>query len=263
MLKNFDKVNTNGAVVKSNFHTHNYLCGHAEGTVCDYVKQAVEHGYHTIGISDHFSSHNDRDPIYIDFDNLDTEYLPQFAKAQKLYGDKIRILKGVEVAYYEGADDYYRKLRDSLDYLVMGQHGYMLNGVRQNSFFDGLDEKNVVAYCNHCIKGLKTGLFAIFAHPDVIFYCNPAVTQGMMTTFDKMIKTAVDCGVIVELNANGIRNARFSYPTDLLVDLCAKYNAKVIVSSDCHMPRELCDGYVTKLYAYAKHRGLNVVDTID
>lgn len=262
MLKDFDKVNTSGIVVKSNFHTHNYLCGHAYGAVSDYVKQAVEHGYHTIGISDHFSSHNDREPIYVDFDSLDTEYLPQFAEAEILYGDKIRIMRGAEVAYYEGADDYYRKLHDSLDYLVMGQHGYMLNGERQNSFFDGLDEKNVVAYCNHCIKGLKTGLFAIFAHPDVIFYCNPNVTQAMRAAFDKMIKTAVDNGVIVELNANGIRNARFSYPTNLLVDLCEKYNAKVIVSSDCHMPRELCDAYVVKLAAYAKQRGLNVVDTI-
>lgn len=262
MLKNYDKVNTNGTVVKSNFHTHNYLCGHAEGTVCDYVKQAVDNGYHTIGISDHFSSHNDRDFIYVNFGNLDTEYLPQFDEARKLYGDKIRILRGAEVAYYEGAKDYYRRLRQSLDYLVMGQHGYMLNGKRQNSFFDGLDENNVVAYCNHCIKGLKTGLFTIFAHPDVIFYCDPVVTQGMRDAFDKMIKTAVDCGVIVELNANGIRNAGFTYPTDLVVDLCEKYNAKVIVSSDCHLPRELNDEHVRRLAAYAKQRGLNVVDTI-
>lgn len=262
MLKNFDKVNTDGIIVASNFHTHNYLCGHAYGTVADYVQQAVKHNYHTIGISDHFASHNDYNPPYITFDNLATEYLPQFDEAQKLYGDKIRILKGAEVAYYEGADEYYRRLRNNLDYLVMGQHGYMLGNVRQNSFFDGLDEKNVVAYCNHCIKGLKTGLFAIFAHPDVIFYNNAEVTQDIAAAFDRMIKTAVDCGVIVELNANGVRNARFCYPTDLVVDLCEKYNAKVIISSDCHLPRELYDEYVLKLYAYAKQRGLNVVDEI-
>lgn len=262
MIKNFDKVNIDGVKVISNFHTHNYLCGHAEGTVCDYVKVAVEHGYETLGISDHFSSHCDRDFIYVNYGNLDTQYLPQFDEAQKKYGNKIRLLKGAEVAYYEGADDYYDKLRDKLDYLVLGQHGYMLHGVRQNSFFDGLDERNVTAYCSHCVKSLSTGLFTIFAHPDVIFYRNPAVTPGMESAFDEMIKTAVSLGTVIELNANGIRNARFTYPTDLLINACLKYGAKVIVSSDCHLPRELCDKYVIRLYAYAKQAGLNVLDDI-
>lgn len=262
MLKNFDKVNTDGIQIVSNFHTHNYLCGHAYGTVTDYVKQAVDHSYKAIGISDHFASHCDINSPYITFDTLETEYLTQFEKAEAKYGNKITILKGVEVAYYEGADGYYRKLRDKLDYLVMGQHGYMLNGVRKNSFFDGNDEQNIIAYCQHCIKGLKTGLFTVFAHPDVIFYCYDNLTQGIKDAFDDMICAAAQQDVIVELNANGIRNAQFSYPTDLLVDCCIKYNAKVIISSDCHLPEELYDEYVLKLYAYAKRRGLRVLDDI-
>lgn len=262
MLKNFDKTNTDNVKVISNFHTHNYLCGHAFGTVADYVKEAVANGYKTIGISDHFSSHNDREPIYIDWNTLESDYLPQFDEANKLYGDKIEILKGVEVAYYDSAFEYYRKLRDKLDYVVLGQHGYMLNGRRQNSFFDGNDEKNVIAYCNHAVNAIKTGLFDIFAHPDVICYNNPAITQHIREAFDFMIRTAVEHNVIVELNANGIRNARFSYPTDLLVEMCKKHNAKVVISSDCHIPMELCDSYVIKLYAYAKQNGLNVLDDI-
>lgn len=262
MLKDFDKVNTDGIQIVSNFHTHNYLCGHAVGTVCDYVKAAVDHKYKAIGISDHFASHCDREPLYIDFNTLDTEYLPQFDEAEKLYGDKIAIYKGVEVAYYDGNFRYYSKLRDKLDYLVMGQHGYMLNGIRQNSFFDGIDERNIIAYCNHSVTALKTGLFDIFAHPDVIFYNDHAVTKRIEQAFEFMIKTAVEQGVVLELNANGVRNARFSYPTDLLANCCAKYGARVIISSDCHSPRELYDEYVVKLYAYAKARGLNVIDTI-
>lgn len=262
MLKNFDKVNIDGIQVVSNFHTHNYLCGHADGDVCDYVKVAVEHNYKAIGISDHFASHCDYNPPYVTWDTIDAEYLPQFDAAKQKYGDKIAIYKGVEVAYYEGNFRYYRKLRDKLDYIVLGQHGYMLNGERQNSFWDGNDEPNVVAYCNHSVTSLKTGLFDIFAHPDIIFFNNPVVTTKMVEAFDFMIQTAVKQGVIVELNANGVRNAHCRYPTDLLVDCCLKHNAKVIVSSDCHLPRELCDEYVIKLYAYAKQLGLNVVDTV-
>lgn len=31
--------------VRANFHTHNYRCGHAEGDVEDYVKEAIKEGY--------------------------------------------------------------------------------------------------------------------------------------------------------------------------------------------------------------------------
>lgn len=262
MLKDFDKVNTDGIRVTSNFHTHNYLCGHACGTVADYAREAVKHGYKVLGVSDHFNSHNDRDLIYVHYGNIETDYLPQFDEAEKLFGKDITLLKSVEVAYYEGNDDYYRKLRDKLDYVVLGQHGYMLNGERKNSFWDGNDEENVTAYCRQCVKSLQKGFFDIFAHPDLIFYNKPAITAEMREAFEGMIMTAAENGVIVELNANGIRNARFSYPTDLLVNACLKYGARVIISSDCHSPRELCDEYVLRLYAYAKKQGLNVSDDI-
>lgn len=262
MIKDFDKADTSNVKITSNFHTHNYLCGHAEGTVADYAEEAVKHGYKILGVSDHFASHCDVDPPYITWDTLETEYFTQFDQANKLYKNKLTLLKSVEVAYYEGNDDYYKRLGNKLDYVILGQHGYVSEGKRRNSFFDGTDEQNVIAYCRHSIKSLKTGFFDVFAHPDVIFYRNPALTRGITDAFDEMIKTAVASGVIVELNANGIRNARFSYPTDLLVNACLKYNARTIVSSDCHLPCELCDEYVAKLYAYAKQKGLNVLDDI-
>ena len=37
----------------SNYHSHVALCGHAEGTVEDYVKEAIKHNFEEIGISDH------------------------------------------------------------------------------------------------------------------------------------------------------------------------------------------------------------------
>ena len=39
--------------MKTNFHTHHKLCGHAGGTAEDYVLEAVEHGFEELGFSDH------------------------------------------------------------------------------------------------------------------------------------------------------------------------------------------------------------------
>ena len=39
--------------IKSNYHTHTFLCKHALGDSEDYVKRAISLGYHTIAITDH------------------------------------------------------------------------------------------------------------------------------------------------------------------------------------------------------------------
>lgn len=251
--------------IKSNYHTHNFLCNHAEGNVCDYVEAAVSNGLNTIGISDHCIP-----PVgafaefikYINIDTLPRDYLPQFDKARKLYGDKIKILKAVEIEYYDGHDDFYRKLLTYLDYLVMGQHEYLYKGTRKSSFSDGLDEENILAYCDNVITGINSGFFSVVAHPDLIFYQKYLITEKIYNAFDKLVQEAVKDKVALELNANGLRSHNGKYPTNLLIELCKKHNAEVVVSSDCHSPKVLCDDYTRRLYAYAKKEKLNVIEEI-
>ena len=40
-------------MLKANYHTHTYLCGHAVGDVEDYVNEAIRLGYTELGMSDH------------------------------------------------------------------------------------------------------------------------------------------------------------------------------------------------------------------
>ena len=40
-------------MVRENYHTHTYLCRHAVGKIEDYVKEAIKHNFHSLGISDH------------------------------------------------------------------------------------------------------------------------------------------------------------------------------------------------------------------
>ncbi len=248
--------------VVCNFHTHNYLCGHAGGSVSDYVKRAVDYGYESIGISDHCIPPVGSYEPYFSLSNIDDEYLPQFERARARYGDKIKIYSGAEIEYFDGHDDYYRELLKKLDYLVLGQHEFM-NGIRRkNSFVDGDSESNFAAYCDSVKRAIKSGFFSVLAHPDLIFYRRLVPTESIKQSFSEMIGVAANAGVPVELNANGIRNHGFRYPTDLLVDCCQKHNAKVVISSDAHSPQELLDDCVTGMYVYAQAHGLNVVTEI-
>ena len=247
----------------SNYHGHNYMCGHAYGNVSDYVRQAVECDFEVVGISDHCVPPGGTCEPYMNPDTLVSEYLPQFAVAEKRYGKRITIKKGAEIEFFPGYSDYYENLLTKLDYLIMGQHEFLCDGARVNSFWGGTDEKNFCAYCDTVKQGIASGYFAFVAHPDIIFYRNPDMTDRMTEAFDGLVRYAKEHGVPLELNANGVRNHGFRYPTDALVDACKKYDAPVVVSSDCHIPGELCDGAMIDLYTYARSRGLNVVDIID
>lgn len=247
----------------SNYHTHNYLCGHAGGTVTDYARVAVEHGMRILGISDHCLPPFDTYDPYFNAHNIDREYLPQFDEAEKLYGDKIRILRGVEIEYFEGYLEYYRLLADKLDYMVLGQHLFMWGGQIYNSFVDGTDDRSVAAYFDNVCAGIESELFAIVAHPDLIFYRLPNITRGMYDAMERAVKLATERNVAIELNSNGKRYHAFRYPTNELVELCKKYNARVVVSSDAHDPKYLCDKHTCAMYVYAKNMGLNVVDDIN
>ncbi|MDE6200519.1 MAG: histidinol-phosphatase [Clostridiales bacterium] len=246
----------------SNYHTHNYLCGHAGGTVSDYAEEAVENGMRIIGISDHCLPPLETHDAYFSAYNIDKHYLPQFDEAKQLYGDKIKILRGVEIEYFGGHSDYYKLLTDRLDYMVLGQHLFMWDGQMYNSFIDGTDDRSVAAYFDSVCEAIDSGLYAMIAHPDLIFYRLNKISPYMVGAMEQMVKLATERKIPLELNANGMRYHRNKYPTQQLVDLCQKHNARVVVSSDAHSPDSLCDKYMRALYAYAKSIGLNVVDEI-
>lgn len=265
MLNDFYKL-TDGhenVEIKTNYHTHTFLCGHAGGSVEDYVKAAVDNGFEALGMSDHFAAPISTDSPYINFNTLKSQYLKSIYDARDKYGDPIKILSAVEIEYFDGHSDYYKDLLKVLDYIVMGQHEYIYNGVHCNSFEDGVTEDAVIWYFKSVRHGLKTGFFSILAHPDLIFYRKPDITKKIETEFENTVRTAVDFGVALELNANGIRSHAFRYPTDLFIELCQKHNAKVVVSSDCHSPDALCDEHMRRLQVYAANAGLNITDEID
>jgi len=263
MIKDYEKFGySNEAlpIIEYNLHSHNYLCGHASGTVRDYVAEACRNNMKCIGISDHIGQPNHSTP-YVKFEDFDQKYLSQFAIAERDFGNKIKICVGGEIEYIRANIDYYKKLLTKLDYLILGQHVFLHDGKTLNSFFDGNTEDKVLSYIKQVKEGVSTGLFAILGHPDVILSAGIVPTANIETAFADLIKTANEKGVLVELNTNGIRNNGFWYPSDMLIEACIGCNAKVVVSSDCHKPEWLYDDCFKKLYAYALSRGLNIATT--
>jgi len=267
MIKDFDefvKDNYNNEIMEFNFHTHNYVCGHATGTVSDYVKEAIDKGLRIIGISDHGYFPVMKEKNIVGIDDFEKLYLPQFDEAIKLYGDKIIIKKGIEIEYAYGIDDYYKKLLSKLDYLVLGMHYHYYENEYKFLFQENKTNEEALAHYEQMIDGIKSGYFKILAHPDVMIgKLKGKYTKEVYDKFEEAIKEAMENNVLVEINANGYRKGNFIYPTDELIEICKKLNTKVVIGSDNHKPEWLFDEATKKVFNYCRNKGLNIVKLED
>lgn len=264
MLKDFDKItkeDIKDVVLDYNLHSHNYLCGHAVGTVEDYVREAVKNGVKVLGISDHIDTRNLTGCGWINKDNIDKDYLSQFIAPVKEFGDKITIYKAGEAEYYDDNQASYDFFKSKLDYLILGQHCVETQNVRKHIVELGSAEKYALELVEQENRGIETGLFTVLAHPDMVFGWYSGAVDALKKKLEKIVLNAADKGMLIEFNANGIRCNGFGYPTDYLVDICKHYDIPVIVSSDCHQPNVLCDEYVKKLIVFLRRKNIRILTT--
>ena len=255
---------------KTNFHTHHNLCRHAVGNVEDYVLEAIKQGYSEIGLSDHGPI-----PVKI-FTRMSEEefeqiYLKEIDEAIIKYGDKIKIHKGLEVEFIYERVNWYKELLTKVDYLILGCHFYTGDETINDCSSYAINTKEKLeSYTRLIEEGLKTGLFKILAHPDLFMIGYLTFDSFAEECSRRIIKSAIENDVIIELNANGFRKGKrlidgkmqYAYPNDEFFKIVKEMNPKVIISSDCHKPELLDDEWMDKARAFGKDKNLNITTSI-
>jgi len=276
--------------MKTNYHTHLKLCGHALGMTEDYVKKAIELGFDEIGMSDHGPiprewmtpeeyQYNwlERQMTLSDFHQI---YLPDIDQAISKYKDKIKILKAIEIEYVEGHDDFYEQLRSHLDYMNLGVH-YVFHQKTVYNLYEPINHEEIAYYADNIEKALATGYFKILVHPD-LFLFNYTSSAGMHREFDsyarkvalRIIEAAVKNDVALEINAGGIAKQPFwihgkmerPYPRTefwkLVKPFAKSGEIKVIIGADAHIPDALGDLNYQKTIEFAKELGIPITDQL-
>lgn len=250
-------------MMKTNYHTHCYLCHHANGEIEDYIKEAVERGYDVIGMSDHGPLTNPPFPRMTK-EEFEEKYLKVIDELKIKYQDKIKILKGVEIEYVEDDLDLLYYQASKLDYLILGCHYYVSKDLnRDKSAYAINTHEKLESFVKVIEKALETNLFRILAHPDIFM-----VSYGKQDEFSlKMCQRIIDAckkhDVLIELNANGLRSeAHNKYPNREFFELVKKNNMPVIIGSDCHNPSELEDDKIQFVRNLAKELGLQIINEI-
>lgn len=260
--------------IKATYHNHTYLCGHAKGKPVDYVKRAIEMKYQEIGISDHgpvpFKNWNGR----MNLDEFENVYLKEIEEAKSLYGDKIKIYKALEIEYYENHDSYYKYLLTKVDYLILGVHAYPKGNNEEdgNIFGKNITKEDLIFYTEQVIKGIKSGFFKILAHPDVYMCKWTEWTNLTASLAHKIFKCAEEYGIIIEMNANGVRRGTiingkneetYKYPRLEFWRISKEYNLQIIVSDDAHFPEAIGSEAIGKVYELARELDINILSKLE
>ncbi len=258
--------------MKTNYHTHHGICGHAFGTAEEYIRNAVNEDVVILGFSDHSPSTREGDLGFrMRPNDLDT-YLNDISLAKQKYKEKITVFSGLEIEYLDNNTDYYNDLRRKLDYFVLGQHFVSMTDNKDDLFstYDFSRKEHLFKYLDTVRKALIELPITILAHPDLYLINYQVWDKHSEYVAHEICKVARETNTYIEFNANGFRREKiktvhgeiFQYPRFEFFEIVKQYQLPVVVNSDCHHPSQVYDDTMKKAVNTAKELGLNVIEEI-
>ncbi|MBA3937772.1 MAG: PHP domain-containing protein [Planctomycetes bacterium] len=253
----------------ANYHAHTWRCQHAEGDAVDYARVAAAGGCRVLGISDHVPMPDGRWAEFrMRMDQLDG-YEAAVAAAQAAEPG-LQVLLGMECELVPEFTGFYRDEllgRRGYDYLIGACHGTYLDG-RWISSFERLGTPRALrAYADYAVRTLASGLFAFFAHPDIIGGSHADWNADTAACAADICAASAALRVPLEMNSYGFRKPfidgaagpRATYPWKPFWEVAAAHRVQVVLNSDAHRPQDVLAGY-DELAAWRDELGLVEAD---
>ena len=252
----------------SNYHSHIALCGHAEGNVEDYIKEAIKYNYEEVGISDHapipvfYVGKEMHEYLWLyqmmNRQSFENDYLKQLEYCINKYPN-IKILKGLEVEYIPGKDNLYNYYLSKVDYLNLGVHYFFHNNKIINTYTN-ISEKEMEYYADTIEEALQTNYFSCLVHPDLYLYHVTEFKPHHEKIARRIIEAAIKNDVYLEINANG----RHRYPREEFWTIAKEYKGlKVIINSDAHRLEHFHGERIDRAMAFASKVGIEVCEKME
>ena len=237
----------------SNMHTHTCFCD-GKDTPETMVLQALDQGMEALGFSGHsFAPFDPYCPGMIP-ENLEG-YRREIGRLSALYGDRIRLLTGVELDCDSPRDDLDFDFKiASVHYMESGGRYYAIDSKREfpellNDIFSGDMHAFVRAYLDKAMR------FYAEIRPDIIghfdLYRNftpfpldesePAYLSAVTEALHELVRQ--DALIEVNIGALCRIGAKEPYPSVALLKFLQKERARLIITTDCHHAPDLTTGY--------------------
>jgi len=237
-------------------HNHTSLCNHAEGSMEDFVKKAIEKGIDIFGFSDHAPMNFDK-KYRMSFEMM-KDYEKEALHVKEKYKNDIEVLLGYEVDFLSGYMDE-RVLNAKVDYLIGSIHFLNGWGFDNPEFIGKYRGKNIdkiwEEYFDAVTQMAKSNLFEIVGHIDLIKVFKFLPKKDIKLIAKNTIKEIKKAGMVVELNSAGYRKPiNEIYPSPDIMELLVEFDIPITFCSDAHRVEEI--GYrLSETIRYAKSYG--------
>ncbi|MDQ8739202.1 histidinol-phosphatase [Paenibacillus sp. LHD-38] len=239
--------------MKFDLHTHHVRCGHADGTIEDYILAGLEAGLQVIGISDHspYFFHKEDQPspgiamARSDFAN----YVQEVLRLKEKYTGKIEVLLGMESDFFPQHIESYKAAYAGVpfDYLIGSVHQVGEVSIFNRNRWKNLNEKQHIevkrSYYDLIKQSAQSGMFDILGHIDAMKGYYPAFSDVPANAeIDDTLKTIAECGVSIEINTSGsTKYVGGWYPSDAILERALHFGVNVTFGSDAHLPSRVGD----------------------
>ncbi|WP_209124276.1 histidinol-phosphatase [Alkalihalobacillus sp. BA299] len=235
-------------------HTHHERCGHAEGSIEDYIQAAIKNGLDVIGIADHapyFHMEKDQPSPGITMAKSDfPHYVNEVVSLKEKYRDKIQVLLGIECDFFPGQMQNYEKelKKYPFDYLIGSVHFVENISIFKKGRWEGLtaeqQKKTKEEYYRLIELSARSGLFQILGHIDAMKGFFPAFSTIESDVIEKTLPIIANHELAIEINTSGkTKDCGGWYPSDDILERALHYNVSVTFGSDAHIPERVGDEF--------------------
>ncbi|WNS43357.1 histidinol-phosphatase [Paenibacillus sp. MMS20-IR301] len=234
-------------------HTHHFRCGHADGSIRDYIEAGIAAGLDVIGISDHtpyFGSPSEHAFPRIAMAKSEfVHYVEEVLSLQREYAGRIDVLLGIESDYFPQHTELYRSTLAAypFDYVIGSVHSVDEVSIFNKSRWKGLGPEQKLAakaeYYRLIAESARSGMFQILGHIDAMKGNYPQFSQIPASgEIDEALRVIGECGKAIEINTSGgTKLCGGWYPSDEILERALHYGVEVTFGSDAHLPSRVAD----------------------
>jgi histidinol-phosphatase (PHP family) len=230
----------------ADYHVHTFMCGHASGTLDEFVEAAIAKGLNEIGIADHMPLYYFEDPELAMAPGELPLYVERVIDLKKRYRDRITVRLGIEADYHPGT----QRVRAATlgeyqwDYVIGSVHilgDWVFDDPRRLERYQGLDiDQFYLDYLREVGDLVETGLYNTVGHADLAKKFDVRPSIDLEPHYRELLGKIKAAGMCYEVNTAGLRwPVEEMYPAESFVRLAAEMGVPVTLGSDAHVPGDV------------------------
>lgn len=156
---------------------------------------------------------------------------------------------GIEMDHVAGSEERIGSLLDAHDFdYVVGSVHFLRDGAVDHDVYDvwrkvGDPDRVWRLYFETLAEAVRTGLFDILAHPDLVKVWGegrPQPARDPRFHYEPLVEAIAESGIAVEVSTAGWRKPVGElYPADAFAEMCVEAKAAFSLSSDAHLPEHI------------------------